>query len=124
MMNESKEAPSVGLGKLLTVFHGSVDAVVLAVEKPASRWFRTRAVRKRRTQKPGQFLYNERSFGKGACLQVHIHVSCLYVDVVIFGKPSFPIVEAVRRQGSAHENPPAKASWQFQFAGRIKHRSR
>src|SRR6266851_4096448 len=124
MMTESKEAPSVGLGKFLIVFHGSVDAVVLAVEKPASRWFRTRAVRKSRTQKPGQFLNNEGSFWKGARLQVRIHVSSLYVDVVIFGKPSLPIVEAVRRQGSAHENPPAKAGWQFHFAGGIKNRSR
>ena len=39
MMPEGEEAPAVGPGKSLTVFHCYVDAVVRTVEIPASGWF-------------------------------------------------------------------------------------
>src|SRR6266404_8160012 len=44
MMPESEETPLVGLSKPLTVFHCYIDSVVLAIEKPASGWFRARPV--------------------------------------------------------------------------------
>src|SRR5258706_9526870 len=96
MMTESKETPSVGLGKLLTVFHGRVDAVVLAVEKPASRWFRTRAVRKSRIKNSSQFFYNDRSFGKGARLEIRVYASSLYIHMMIFGEVRLGTVRSVR----------------------------
>src|SRR5258708_3904961 len=86
MMPESVVTPAVGLGIPLTVFHRKVDAVELAIEIPASRWFRTRAVWKSRIKDPSQFFYNDRSFGKGTCLQICVDVFLFYVYVMIFGE--------------------------------------
>src|ERR1700720_3061139 len=124
MMPEGEEAPAVGLSKALAVFDSRVDAVVGAVEEPASRWFCTRAVRESRTQKASQFFDDNRSFGKRTRLQVRIDVFRLDVDVMIFGETRFPVVESVWRQRGAYENPPAKSSWQLQLAIGFKHRCR
>src|SRR2546427_6469593 len=105
MMAESEEAPPICLRESLAVFDSRVDAVVGAVEEPASRWFCTRAVRESRTQKAIQFFDNDGSFWKRTRLQVRIDVFRLDVDVMIFRESRFPVVEAVRRQGSAHKNP-------------------
>src|SRR5580700_5164546 len=86
MMAEGEEAPAIGIGKALTVFHRHVDAVVCAVEIPASGWFLTRAVWKSRVKNPGQFFYDDRSFRKLACLQISINVFLLDVYVMIFGE--------------------------------------
>src|ERR1700739_2967943 len=86
MMPKSEEAPAVCLCKALTVFHRHVDAVVRAVEIPASRRFLTRAVGKSRVKNPGQFFYDDRSFWKLACLQIGINVFLLDVYVMLFGE--------------------------------------
>src|SRR5712691_12847560 len=109
MMAESEKAPAIGLREPLAVFYSRVDAVVGAVEEPASRWFCTRTVGESRTQKAIQFLDDNRSFGKRTRLQVRIDVFRLDVYMMIFGEPRFPVVEAVRRQWSTHKNPLAKA---------------
>ena len=46
MVPKGEEAPAIGLGKALTVFHRHVDAVVLALEESTSGWFLTRAIGK------------------------------------------------------------------------------
>src|SRR5262249_40436131 len=100
------------------------DAVVDAVEEPASRWFRTRAVREGRTQNASQFFDDNCSFGKRTGLQVRIDIFRLDVDVMVFGESCVPVVEPVGRQGRAYKNPSAKPSWQLQLAIGFKHRSR
>src|SRR5262249_21895005 len=62
MMPESKKAPPIGFGEPFTVFNGCIDAVELAVEKPMSRRFCTRAIWKRRIKNSSEFLYNQRAF--------------------------------------------------------------
>src|SRR5579864_3844094 len=121
MVPESEESPTVGIGKPLTVFHGGVDTVELAVEESTSGRFGTRAVRKRRTKHASQFFDNDGSFGKGARLQINIYIFGFDVDVMILGEPCFPVVEAVRRQWSAHKYPLAKTRWQLEFASGVKH---
>src|SRR5580704_16988543 len=124
MMAESEEAPAICIREPLAVFDSRVDAVVGAVEEPASRWFCTRAVRESRTQHASQFLHDDRSLGKRTRLQVRIDIVRLDVDVMIFGESRFAVVESVWRQRGAYENPPAKSSWQFKLALRFKHRRR
>src|SRR5580700_10087693 len=124
MMAESEEAPAICIREPLAVFDSRVDAVVGAVEEPASRWFCTRAVRESRTQNASQLFDDYRSFGERTCFQVRIDVFRLDVDVMIFGESRFPVVEAVWRQRGAYENPPAKSSWQLQLAVGFKHRRR
>src|SRR5215831_4365281 len=97
MMPESEKAPTVGLSKPLTVFHGHVDSVVHAVEKSPSGWFRTRAVRKLRIENPSQFLYDHRSFRKRSRIQVRIYIFSLDVHMVVFGESRFSIVKAIGR---------------------------
>src|SRR5580704_3194202 len=121
MMPVREKPPAVGLRKPLTVFHGQVDTVELAVEKSTPGRFGTRAVGKRRTKHSSQFFYNDGSFGKGASLQISVHILGFYVYMMILGEPRFPVVEAVRRQWSAHKYPPAKTGWQLQFAIGVKH---
>src|ERR1700720_3062001 len=116
MMPEGEEAPAVGLSKALAVFDSRVDAVVGAVEEPASRWFCTRAVRESRTQKAIQFFDDNGSFWKRTRLQVRINVFLLDVDVMIFREARLSVVEAVRRQGSAHKDPLAKAGGKLHVA--------
>src|SRR6266436_4729260 len=96
MMTKGEEAPAVGLSKALTVFHCHVDAVILAVEKPASGRFLARDVWKRRIKNPRQLFYDDGSFGKLAGLQIRINVFLLDVYVVIFGKASLSVVETIR----------------------------
>src|SRR4051812_15614074 len=86
MMPECEEAPSIGLRKALTVFYCYVDAVVLAVEIPASGRFRPRPVWKSRIKDPGQFFDDDRSFWKLAGLEIRIDVLLFYVHVMIFRK--------------------------------------
>src|SRR5262249_42247891 len=95
MMAEGEEAPAIGLGKAFIVFHRHVDAVVLAVEKSASRWFCTRAVWKSRVKHPSQFFYYDRSFGKLPCLQIGINIFLLNVDMMIFGKVRLSVIESI-----------------------------
>src|SRR5262245_41740168 len=97
MMPECEEAPVIGLRKALTVFYCYVDAVVLAVEIPASGRFLTRAVWKLRIKESLLLLYDDRSFWNLACLYVLIIVFLLTVHVIVFGKVSLSIVEAIRR---------------------------
>src|SRR4029077_4135365 len=101
MMPESEEAPVIGLSKLLTVFHRYIDPVVLAVEISTSRWFIPRAVGILRIKNPRQLFYEDRSFWKGACLQIGIDVFLFYVYVMIFGEVRLSIIEAVGRQGGS-----------------------
>src|ERR1700752_4028189 len=105
MMPESEEAPAVGLRKTLAVFHRYVDAVELTIEKSPSGWFGARAVWKSRIQNPSQFFYDDCSLGKGARLEVGIHIFSLDVHVVIFGEACLTIVETIGRQRSPHEHP-------------------
>src|SRR5262249_6587371 len=97
MMPECEEAPVVGLRKALTVFYCYVDAVVLTVEIPASGRFLTRAVWKSRIKNSRQLLYDDRSFWKLACLEIHINVFLLNVHVMVFGEVSPSVVEGIRR---------------------------
>src|SRR5215813_3612883 len=126
MMPESEEAPTVGLGKPLTIFYRHVDSVVDPVEKPASGWFRTRAVRKLRIKNPSQLFYNHRSLGKRARLQICIYIFLLNVHMMVFGKSGLSIVQTVGCQGSPYEDPPSKGGWvwQLQLAIGIKHGGR
>src|SRR5215468_510311 len=95
MMPEGEEAPVICLGEPLAVFHSNVNSVVLAVEISASGWFATRTVRKLRIKNASQFLYDDRAFGKFTCLQICINVLLLNIDVMIFGKVRFSIIEAI-----------------------------
>src|SRR5246127_1632557 len=84
MMTESEEAPAISIREPLAVFDCRVDAIVDAVEEPASRWFCTRSIREGRVQNAGEFLDNDRPFGEGTRLQIGIDVLLLYVNVMIF----------------------------------------
>src|SRR5215471_20496412 len=64
MMSEREKAPTIGFGEPFTVFNSCVEPVVLAVEKPTSRRFFTRAIWKRRIKNSSEFLYNHRAFGE------------------------------------------------------------
>src|ERR1700756_5353144 len=90
VMAESEEAPAICVREPLAVFDSRVDAVVGAVEEPASRWFCTRAVRESRTQNASQFFDDNRSLGERTRLQVRIDVFRLDVDVMIFRESCFP----------------------------------
>src|SRR5215469_4690060 len=83
MMAEREETPAIGLGKALTVFYGQVDAVVRAVEESAPGWFLAGAVWESRIKDPREFFYDDRSFRKLTCLQIHINVFLLDVDVMV-----------------------------------------
>src|SRR4029077_18619151 len=96
MMPEGEKSPAVGLSEALAVFHRHVDAVVLAVEISTSGWFLTRTVWKSRIKNPGQFLYDDCSFWKLACLQIGIDVFLLDVHVMIFGEVRLGTVRSVR----------------------------
>src|SRR5690349_17698107 len=97
MMSEGEESPAVGLGEPLAVFYGYVDSVVHTVEISAPGRFRTRAVGESGIKDSSQFFYDNRAFGEGSCLQIRIDVLLLYINVMVFGKIRFAIVEAVRR---------------------------
>src|SRR5712664_878447 len=136
MMPKSEEAPVVSLCKTLTVFYRHVDAVVRAIEVPASRRFLTRAVWERRVKNPGQFFYNDRSFWKLACLQIGINVFLLDVHVMVFGEVRLgtvrsahvavvlSIIEALGSQGGTHKHPLAKARRQLHSAISVKYHAR
>src|SRR4029077_17359827 len=124
MMPESEEAPVVGLSKLLTVFHRYVDTVVLAVKISTSGRFFPRAVRKLRIKNPRQLFYEDRSFGKGARLQIGIDVFLFDVHVMIFGEVCLCVVEGIGCEGSPNKNPRAIAGRQLHLAIRIEHCSR
>src|SRR5882724_3130696 len=121
MVPEREEAPAIAVWEPLAVFDSRVDAVVSAIEEPASRWFWARAVGESRIQNASQFFDDDRSFGKRTRLQVRVDVFRFDVDVMVFGESRFPVVEPVRRQRGAHEDPPAKPSWQFELAIGLKH---
>jgi hypothetical protein len=134
-MPKSEETPPIRVSKLLTVFHRYVDAVVRAVKISTSGRFRTRAVGKLRIKNQRQLFYENRSFGKLACLQIGIDVFLFYVYVMVFGEVRLgtasglvavilPIIEAVGRQGRPHKNPCAIAGRQLHLAIRIEHCSR
>src|ERR1700741_738018 len=124
MMPEVEEAPAVGVRKSPAIFDRYVETVELAVEiSPAGR-LRPRAVRKCRIKDAGQFFDDDGSFGKRTRLQIHIKIFLFYVYVMIFGKSRFPVVETIRRQGSAYEDPAPIPSWKLQPSVGIKDRRR
>src|SRR5713226_670047 len=100
MMTESEKAPAIGLREPLAVFYSRVDAVVGAVEEPASRWFCTRADWESRTQNAIQFLDNDGSFWKRTRFQVFIELAPLDVDVLISRQSWLPVVVACTLHGS------------------------
>src|SRR5262249_16488487 len=95
MMAEVEEAPAVGIGKPLTVFHRYVEPVVFAIEIATSRWFLARAVRESRIKNASQLLDEHSSFRKRARRQIGINIFLLDVDVMIFREARLPVVETV-----------------------------
>src|SRR5215470_6820714 len=95
MMTEGKESPAIRLSKPLTVLHGNVNSVVLTIEISASGWFCTRPVWKGWIKNASQFFDNDCSFWKFTILQICLDVLLLDVDVMIFGKVCFSVVEAI-----------------------------
>src|SRR3954471_17394619 len=86
MMPKGEEAPAIRLCEPLAVFYGHVDAVVHAVEVPASGRFLARAIWELWVKNAGQFFYDHRSFWKVPCFQICIDVFLFDIYVMIFGE--------------------------------------
>ena len=58
-MAETKETPSVRFGETLTVLHGQIYAVELAVKKTAPRCLVAGSIRESRIEQARQLLYDD-----------------------------------------------------------------
>src|SRR5262249_2730675 len=109
MMPVGEVAPAVRLREALAVLDGEIDAVQLAVEEAAARGLLAGAIGERWIQDPRQLLDDDRSFRKGASLQIRVDILLLDVDVVELGKVGLAVVEPVWCQRGSDEDPTTEA---------------
>src|ERR1700754_945827 len=81
VMAESKEAPSVRLGEALTVLHGQVNAVELAIEETAAGGLGAGSIRESRVQQARQFLYDDGALRE--LPRLHVGFDILRLDIYV-----------------------------------------